>query len=85
MMAEAVAWHGDAAESEALLAALNRDCACVISAEGVRLGTCAGHFMLLNDQRALNGLLWMRHIAPRLWAEEQTGITTPDDQPKGTA
>jgi hypothetical protein len=32
--------------------------------------TCAAHTMLAHDQRAVDGLLFMRRIAERLLAEE---------------
>jgi hypothetical protein len=40
------------------------NCACEYSDEdksGPRLTTCAGHAALVNDQRFLDGLLWIRH------------------------
>jgi len=42
---------------------------------GVRVSLCSAHIMLRGDQRALNGLLWNRHLAKRRLAEE--GITVP--------
>ena len=36
----------------------------------LRLSTCAGHHMLSEDQRALEGLLFARRIAGRLRREE---------------
>ena len=37
---------------------------------GVRLVTCAPHRMLLEDQRALDGLLFARRFAARFQHEE---------------
>jgi hypothetical protein len=37
---------------------------------GVRVTTCSPHRMLTHDQRAVNGLLFMRHLADRLRQEE---------------
>jgi hypothetical protein len=37
---------------------------------GVRRTTCAVHRMLTEDQRALDGLLFARHMAERLLVEE---------------
>jgi hypothetical protein len=73
-----VIWHGTQDESTALLRAIERLCTgeggegdrCSFGMLGQRLNTCAAHGML-RDQRALDGLLWMRRIAPRLIEEEQ--------------
>lgn len=69
-MANTVVWHGSQAETFELLQALSRNCSCVVTAEGVRLSTCAPHQMLVDDQRAIDGLLFARRIAERLRAEE---------------
>ena len=69
-MATSVLWHGTQTEALELLQALSRNCSCVITAEGVRLSTCAPHEMLSSDQRAVDGLLFARRIAPRLRSEE---------------
>jgi len=39
---------------------------------GVRTSTCEPHNMLIEDQRALDGLVWMRRDAERLRREEFT-------------
>lgn len=64
-----VVWHGTQEESFRLLQALNRHCGCLLDRQGVRTFTCASH-RLLTEQRALNGLLFARRIAARLWYEE---------------
>ncbi len=69
-MAHTVVWHGSQAEALELLQALSRNCECVVTAEGVRLATCGPHGMLVNDQRAVDGLLFGRRIAARLRQEE---------------
>ena len=69
-MASSVLWHGTHTEALELLQALSRNCSCTITAQGVRLSTCAPHEMLLSDQRAIDGLLFARRIAPRLCIEE---------------
>jgi hypothetical protein len=74
-------WHGTPEETAALLQAINRFCAgkgregdyCPRGSRGERLGTCAAHALLL-DQRALDGLLWMRRMAPRLVREEHQTV-----------
>ncbi len=69
-MATSVLWHGTQTEALELLQALSRNCSCVVTAEGVRLSTCAPHEMLSSDQRAIDGLLFARRIAVRLRGEE---------------
>ena len=72
-----VTWHGTEDEAIALLRAFDRVCTqqrgggegCAFGPRRERLHTCATHRLLM-DQRALDGLLWMRRIAPRLIAEE---------------
>jgi hypothetical protein len=70
LMASSVLWHGSQTEALELLQALSRNCSCVVTAEGVRLSTCAPHEMLSADQRAIDGLLFARRIASRLRSEE---------------
>lgn len=85
-VAEPVVWKGNVEESQALVAAIARNCACETGLMGVRTSTCPPHQALLDNQRWLDGLLWMRHLADRLRAEEQTGIDEPTDEPlKGMA
>jgi hypothetical protein len=67
-----IVWHGNQQESFDLVSAVAHNCDCTFGAMGVRLATCAPHRMLMEDQRALNGLLFARRIAERLRAEEQT-------------
>ena len=59
MVTEQVAFHGTPEETAALLAAFNRHCHCEYQV-GLRRSTCPGHDMMVRDQRALNGLLFMR-------------------------
>jgi hypothetical protein len=75
-MATSVLWHGSQTEALELLQALSRNCSCVVTAEGVRLSTCAPHQMLSSDQRAIDGLLFARRIADRLRSEEFDPATT---------
>ncbi|MBV9547615.1 MAG: hypothetical protein JOY61_24850 [Chloroflexi bacterium] len=69
-------WHGTQTEALELLEALSRNCSCVMTAEGVRVTTCAPHEMLSTDQRAVDGLLFARRIAQRLRSEEQVPSQT---------
>lgn len=68
-MAEQVVWYGSQQEALDLVNGINRNCVCEFN-EGLRLNVCAPHKMLLEDQRALNGLLFGRRIEDRLRAEE---------------
>ena len=70
MAVTSVVWHGTQAETVELLRALSHNCTCVVSADGVRLSTCPPHQLLVDDQRAIDGLLFARRIADQLKAEE---------------
>lgn len=76
-MATSVLWHGTQTEALELLQALSRNCSCVVTAEGVRLSTCAPHEMLSTNQRAIDGLLFARRIAARLRSEEFSRPVSP--------
>ena len=65
-----IVWNGTQAECSALIHAIARNCVCEFGLMGVRLSTCAPHRMLTEDQRALDGLLFARHMADRLKSEE---------------
>ena len=75
-----IIWRGTAAESQALVDAVDHNCACEFW-RNVRLTCCPAHRMLVEDQRALDGLLFARRIADRLRREEWTGtrqvLTSP--------
>ena len=75
-----VIWRGTAAESQALVDAIDHNCTCEFW-RNVRLTCCPAHRMLVEDQRALDGLLFARRIADRLRREEWTGtrqvLTSP--------
>ncbi len=76
-MARRITWNGTTDEALALLAALSQHCDCRIE-QGRILTVCASHTMLANDQRAVDGLLFMRRMAERLLAEEfDAAITAP--------
>ena len=77
-MARKITWNGTTEEALALLQALRANCECREEA-GRTVAPCEGHHMLARDQRAIDGLLFMRRIAPRLLAEEfeLTAIATP--------
>ena len=64
-----IVWHGTRQESLELLHAVRQHCTCEME-QGRMVSTCAAHLMLVRDQRAIDGLLFMRRIAERLLAEE---------------
>jgi hypothetical protein len=68
-MAQRITWNGTTDEALALLHALRANCDCTVDA-GRTVAPCAGHHMLARDQRAVDGLLFMRRMAARLLAEE---------------
>jgi hypothetical protein len=68
-MARRITWNGTTDEALALLAALSQYCDCRIE-RGRTVTACASHTMLANNQRAVDGLLFMRRMASRLLAEE---------------
>lgn len=70
-MESKVVWHGTQEESFDLTNALSRNCSCEFGLAGVTLKTCAPHLMRVEDQRALNGLVFARRIADRLRSEEK--------------
>jgi len=64
-------FHGDANEAASLNRALERNCTCEVEeSSGARVSCCPGHDMLIHDQRALDGLLFMRVNAATLRREE---------------
>lgn len=68
-----VVWSGTQQESYDLVDAIQHNCTCEFGLMGVRLSTCIAHRMLTEDQRALDGLLFMRRMVSRLRKSE--GLT----------
>ena len=68
-MARRIIWNGTTDEAIALLHALRQHCACHVE-DGRTVAPCAAHNMLVQDQRAVDGLLFIRRMAARLLAEE---------------
>jgi hypothetical protein len=66
-------WYGTQVESETLVRAIANNCTCEFNASGARRSTCAPHLMLTSDQRALNGLLFVRRIRDQVQREEWRG------------
>jgi hypothetical protein len=69
-----VVWNGTLTEHLDLMAAVQHNCECAYDGTDGGLSRCSGHAMLIRDQRALDGLLWNRHLVLRLLTEE--GIQT---------
>ena len=79
-MARRITWKGTTDEALALLHALREHCDCHVE-QGRTVAPCAGHTMLARDQRAVDGLLFMRRMAARLLAEEFDAVpTTPSSE-----
>jgi hypothetical protein len=68
-MPRRITWNGSTDEALALLQALRAHCECGVD-QGRTVAPCASHSMLASDQRAVDGLLFMRRMAARLLAEE---------------
>jgi hypothetical protein len=62
-------WCGTRSEQDDLLRAIQHNCRCVY-VQGACTSACASHRMLVEDQRTLDRLLFMRRIADRLRLEE---------------
>jgi len=69
-MSTQVAWNGAQDDSFAVVNAIARNCVCEFGLMGVRRSACASHRMLMEDQRALNALLFARRLFDRLKREE---------------
>lgn len=78
----AVYWHGTRQEGSELLHAISAHCSCDQAAAPTQARRCPPHRMLVEDQRAVNGLLFARKILGRLLLEEwdltATGWATAD-------
>jgi hypothetical protein len=71
MTASDVVWHGSQSEACDLQVAMAHYCTCTFNEMvGDVTDECAAHCMLERDQRALDGLLFGRHISERLRQEE---------------
>ena len=65
----AAIWNGTPSEYLELTRVLGHNCGCEFGMMGVRLTRCGAHD-LIEDQRALNGMLYGRRIAATLRDEE---------------
>jgi hypothetical protein len=68
-MTQQIKWNGTTSEALALLQALRAYCQCRVE-RGHTLTPCESHRMIAHDQRAVDGLLFMRRMAARLLVEE---------------
>jgi hypothetical protein len=78
-MSRRITWNGTTDEALALLHALREHCQCTVD-QGRTDSACASHAMLTHDQRAIDGLLFMRRLAARLLAEEFDAAAKPPVQ-----
>ncbi len=63
--------HATQRELHDLWEAVSNHCTCRLGGASTRAGLCAAHRMLLEDQRAVSGLLYVRRVLlPRLLEEE---------------
>jgi hypothetical protein len=69
-MTHRIVWNGTQQEALLLVNILSSNCACKFGVMGARRVVCAPHRMLTEDQRALDGLLFARHVADRFRTEE---------------
>ena len=69
-------WRGTVREGADLQHALANNCECGRSTEGKILQPCPVHVMVATNQRAVNGLLFMRRMRMRLLMQEwqDTGV-----------
>lgn len=65
-----IAWSGTPQDRLDLLRAAKNNCECQFGLMGVRLTSCSAHLMVATDRRALDGMLFARHIAAKLKDEE---------------
>jgi hypothetical protein len=72
-MGRRTVWNGTAQEGQELCEIIKTHCECATVAETSETTRCGPHWMLLSDQRALDGLLFARRIAARLLKEEFDG------------
>ncbi len=77
-MTPQVTWNGTDDEAHALLHAVKAHCECRVQ-RGRTVSVCASHTMLARDQRAVDGLLFMRRLVAQLLVEEFRPAPTPAD------
>src|SRR5262249_1288707 len=77
IMSLVVFWHGTPQEALELVHAVGANCGCECGMMGVRTSVCEAHKMLTGDQRALDGLIFVRRLAERLLQEEFSAARPP--------
>jgi hypothetical protein len=65
-----VVWHGTQEEALALIVAMTNHCQCEAGPDGARRLMCSPHRMFMEDQRAMDGLLFVRRQLER-WRDEE--------------
>jgi hypothetical protein len=79
---EKVVWHGTPDEAQAAMAAIAHNCACEQQpGTGQIIRVCEAHRMMVEDQRACDGLVFARRNAERLKAEEHHPPDPHEEQP----
>jgi len=71
-------WYGTDNERKDFLNAVDRYCVCEYGMMGVRIATCTGHVMVL-DQRVLHHMVFARRLAPQWIREEHASQTDSRD------
>ena len=69
-MLPVITWHGSPSQWKELEQATQHNCTCEVDDACGLQTECSMHHGLRCDQRLLDGLLFARKIAKRLWAEE---------------
>ena len=70
-------WNGRRQELLELVNAIAANCTCELGDMGEHLTVCEAHKMLATDQRALDGLLFVRQMVDRLKHEEFSTVQQP--------
>ncbi len=76
-MVAQIHFNGTTQEGNDLLKAIAHNCQCTYGLMGVRTSTCPAHHMLIDSQRVLDHLLFMRRIEGRLNRQEWVGDPSP--------
>jgi hypothetical protein len=66
---ETIKWHGTAEDGRELVAAIGKNCTCVIH-KGVTRERCELHTLLVTSQRFVDDLLFIRSLRQQLIKEE---------------
>jgi hypothetical protein len=75
-MSSQAVWHGTSEEASVLAGVIARNCTCEFGLMGVRITTCGPRRSPKEAQRALDGLLFARGMADRLWRQEFSPVAS---------